>query len=509
MTEKHRLIANTLANGAAQFASMATALVFMPLLIRTFGLTEYGLYLLASTIGSYAAILDFGVGAALVKHVAESAARREDRDTERFASTALAFYVVVGLAVAAILAAFALLSADIFKLTADEARLLRNLLLVMAASSLWSWPMATSNYILAGLQKYTTTARTALGVALGSAVVALAVVVLNEGPLVLVCGNVLMGLIGGLVNTYLAVREFSGRRISIKMADTRIFRRIVSFSWPVFVIQVCVLIVYQQTDRIVIGIFLGATSVALYESAGKFQGLITQLVTFANSAVMPVSSQLQAQGRMPALQTLFLRGSKYVSVLVYPVVVALIILARPIIESWLGPAFTDQALAAQVFLSYQLLNAGISVGDNIITGMGRLRDRLPNAVGIITIGNLALSLILVTRYGILGVVIGTAVPYFIDYPLHIRYLLRTLDIPFSRWLRENVLPVYPGLLITLAISVVALYTPLVDSLPGIAAAMALAVGAYWASVFTFGMTAVERGEIAALLARIRVLRASR
>jgi len=47
-------------------------------------------------------------------------------------------------------------------------------------------------------------------------------------------------------------------------------RTIFGFSWAVFVIQVCTIIIYQQTDRIVLGIFLGASAIALYEAAGKF-----------------------------------------------------------------------------------------------------------------------------------------------------------------------------------------------------------------------------------------------
>ena len=51
-------------------------------------------------------------------------------------------------------------------------------------------------------------------------------------------------------------------------------RTILGFSWAVFVIQVCTLVIYQQTDRLVLGVFLGAAAITLYEAAGKFLGLV-------------------------------------------------------------------------------------------------------------------------------------------------------------------------------------------------------------------------------------------
>lgn len=72
MSEKRQLVTNTLANGVAQFAGVISSIIFMPLLIRGFGLREFGLYMLAGSVGAYASLLDLGVGTSLAKMVAES-----------------------------------------------------------------------------------------------------------------------------------------------------------------------------------------------------------------------------------------------------------------------------------------------------------------------------------------------------------------------------------------------------------------------------------------------------
>jgi O-antigen/teichoic acid export membrane protein len=282
-----------------------------------------------------------------------------------------------------------------------------------------------------------------------------------------------------------------------------VFRDIVSFSWVIFVLQVCTIILYQQTDRIVLGVFLGATAITLYESAGRMQGLITQLTGFATSAVLPFASQLTTEGRSSSVQTLFFRGTKYTSALLLPPVVGLMILARPIITHWLGPAFATQARAAQVLLSYQLLVVTAVIGDSILVSRGNAKKRLFNSIFVVTLGNLVLSIFLVQRIGIMGVVIGTAVPWIIDFPMRLRTNLQEVDVSFRDWFRRSAGPVYLSLIATIAIAFGAYATPLVDSLVGLGVTMVIAVGASWAWLVAFNLTPVEKAELQLALGNVR------
>ena len=71
---------------------------------------------------------------------------------------------------------------------------------------------------------------------------------------------------------------------------------------------------------------------------------------------------------------LFVRGTKYTAAFVLPIAMSLIV-ARPLLLAWLGPAFAAQASNAQLFVS----SAGvvnISVAVKILVGTGRLRFML-------------------------------------------------------------------------------------------------------------------------------------
>jgi O-antigen/teichoic acid export membrane protein len=324
--------------------------------------------------------------------------------------------------------------------------------------------------------------------------VTIAVLATGQGPLMLMVGSVAVSLVNTIIAAVLAKRALGDVPISPRLVDRAGFRTIFSFAWAIFIFQVCTVIVYQQTDRVVLGVFLGAAAVALYEAAGKFQGLVSQLTNFTVSAVLPMASQLQAQGRGDALRTLFLRGTKYSTALLNPVVIVLIVVARPLLQAWLGSDFAAYAVSAQILISHQLLTSSTGVGDSMIAGLGQLKRRIPYVIGVALL-NLTLSLILVQRLGILGVVLGTAIPYFIDFPFHMRLVLRAIDVPVARWLKETVLPTYPLLLVPLALSWALAMTPLSGSLLGVAVIGVLSVGVYWVAVYALGFTPHEREEV--------------
>ena len=502
--EKRRIIANTLANGGAQAISLLASLVFFRLLTNSFGNVNYGIFLTVTTVAQYSQLLDFGVGASLVKMIAEHLARDDREGIGPLTSAALAFYLVIGVVIAAAMVLLAFTDRFVFPhFSADSLQLMRNMLFVAAAFSLWQWPANTFLYVLNGFQRYTLTARVQVGITLANIVVYIGVLRFHQGPLVLFIGTSLVLVAGSALNIVLARGLLDRVRVSPFLASRAHLIHIFSFSWAIFLVQFSTVILYQQTDRMVIAIFLGAGFVTLYEAAGKFMGLIMQLVAFANSAVIPMASHLDAAGEKEKLRLLFLRGSKYATALVAPVIVVLMVLARPILAAWMiKPQFVAMALDARILIFPQMLIVGGTVGDSIIIGTGALKRRLPYSLAM-TFGNLVLSLLLVRPLGIMGVVLGTAIPYLIDFPIHIWWLLRELDVPARRWWAEVVAPVYPLLVVPIGVSVAGLFSPLAGSLLGIALIGAVSCGAYFAGMFAVGLTGAERDDVRGFLSGVR------
>ncbi len=492
-SEKRRLVGNTLANGSAQFASMLASLVFLPLLVASFGIENYGLYMLAGSAAAYAALLDLGVGTALTKFVAEHTATGDTTAASGAISSSLAFYTLVGLIVAAAMGALGVFAGVIFDVTGDQADLLRNMLWLGAVFQLFYWPMSTARHALAGLQRYDVLSLSGVLATVLNIAATLYVLWTHDGPLVLVGLSGVVGILVASVNIVIANRLLRGVPVSLRAASRTHLTAIFGFSWAIFVVQLSDVLFYQQTDRLLLGIFAGASAVGLYEAAAKFNGLMTYFSGLTVSAVLPVASSMHASGRHASLRQLLIRGTKYGSALIAPITLMLVVFAGRIIAIWLGPDFAGQALSAQVLVFPHALVCMGLMGDAIIISRGRLGKRVPYIVGQAVL-NVVLSALLIPKYGVLGVAIGTSVSHLVDFPLHMNFLLKETGVSLGEWMREVVAPVYPLLLLPVAIGIGLSLTPLADSLIGIAVASAVAIGAYWVALYFVGLTAFEREE---------------
>lgn len=498
ISEKRKIVRNTLAYSIVQVVQMISAFVFMPFLIQRFGITNYGVYLLASSVTGYLGLLDFGVGTTVIKFVAQYRATDDDKQLGKLISSVLVFYTGIGVFAASFLLLFSRYGVGLFRLDSLGQGLASNLFMAAAFVALLSWPATIGGLVLSGLQEYETVSKIGVGVVLGNIAATAFVLVLGEGPVLLLLTNGAVGVVGGIVYFVFARRKLHGVAIAFSNVSRTMLKTVFSFSWAMFVTQVCSLIIYQQTDRVVLGIFVGATAVALYEAASKVQSLVAQLGGMTATAVLPAASQFDAQSRPDALRALFLRGTKYVTAFIGPVVVTIIVLAQPLLLHWLGRGFLSQVTNAQIFVAFWLLWANIQLGTVMLTGMGRVKFILGYTVAQ-TAANLALSLLLVQKLGVLGVILGTVTTNIAVFPFILRYILRTLDLELRRWLRDVVLPVYPILIVPVLVGVAAQFLGLTGTLLGVAVAAVLSCAAYWAVLFFLGLNSDERREVKGLV----------
>jgi O-antigen/teichoic acid export membrane protein len=501
-TEKRRLVSNTLVNGLAQSAAMLASLVFMPLLIQSFGIGQFGLYRLASSVTAYAALLDFGAGSALTKMVAEHHATGDREALAGTVSSTFSFYTIVGVVVALVMVGVGAAVQHLFDFDPRSAVIFRDLLWVGAVFQLWYWPSSTARQVLAGLQRFDLIATIGVLTTLLSIGVTIWVLVSGSGPVALVALNGVVTAVAGLLTVVLARRLLGMPVLTYRAASRKYLAAIFLFSWPLFAVQVSDALFYQQTDRIVLGVFAGAAAVGLYEAAAKFNALVAYLSGLTVSAVLPLASRFSAQGRHASLKALLLRGTKYVAALVAPITLVLIVVARPLIADWLGPAFNGQSIAAQVLmLPHVLVCLGV-MGDAVVISKGRFGGRIPFIVAQ-AILNLVLSIALVGRYGVLGVAIGTAVSHLVDFPMHMWFLLKETGTRLGEWVRAVVVPVYSLLLVPVALAVVLTRTPLAQSIPGIAVAAALSLLPYWALLYLFSFSEDEKHDVRSWMAALR------
>lgn len=487
-----RLVRNTGANAVGGVLNVVIGLVLTPFLIDGLGAAGFGVYALAlsfSFLGGYVALADLGIEAATARFVAEARAAGRIDLVGTVASNAMACFTGIALVVAPVLALLAVPLVELFGVEGDLRGPAILCFAFVALQLVFELPARVFIAVIQGAQRFDVTQliEVTRGVAQGALFAAVLVADLGVGAIgAAIAASSLLVLV---ISAVLARRITPGLAFAPGRVSRAELRRLLRFSGSLFTIRLTGTI-YRQMDRAIVGIGLGAASVASYEIAQRVH-LGAQLVqSISASALLPTAAYLR--DHLDTLRDLLLRGTCYSLAASLPAITALFCFAEPLIRGWVGDEFADVAGSARLFLSYLLLTASLSVGLGIVVALGRTRRVIVWSLVNLAV-NLAVSVALVGPLGVDGVILGTLAGQAVAFLPMLRLVLAELETSAGLWLRRAVAPNLPGLALQLAVTVpVAVAVSDSGSLP-LALALVLASIAVSAAAFlAVGLDAAHR-----------------
>lgn len=119
--------------------SILYGIISVPFLINYFGKEEYGLIGLALSINVYIQLLDMGMTNSNIRFFSEFIAKKEESNVQKLFSLTQLFYFIIGLLNTIILFGFSFFVEDLFKVTPNQAIILRNLIWILALNATFSW----------------------------------------------------------------------------------------------------------------------------------------------------------------------------------------------------------------------------------------------------------------------------------------------------------------------------------------------------------------------------------
>lgn len=435
---------NTVLNGGSVLFTIALSFLLVPFAIDRLGAPAYGVWVLAisfSLSGGYLSLSDLGLQQGVVKFVAEASATDDRHAVSRLVSTALAVFTLmtaVAVVVVTILWSF---GPEVLNVPDRFHGALRMLLLLVGIEAAVGLPGLAFLAVLEGLQRYDAIRIVDFGRQLLYA--AVVVGVLSAGGDVVAFGSAMtISTAVGSAGYFVAAKRLLPQlSISVRNVRASELRRLTSFSGWVMVSKVTG-VLWRQMDKIILAAMLTTSVLTSYDIANKVQAAAAAMLAFTGWAVMPAASSLAAGNERERLQELLVRGTRYVLALSFPVVIGAIIMARPLIVHWVGSDFGDVASATQLFLALQFLVSLAIVANNLLVGLGRIRT-ITLYAGAAAVINLAVSVVLVRRLALFGVILGTLVGYGITSPLYVRLALRDLGVSARHFFRHAIAPLLP------------------------------------------------------------------
>jgi O-antigen/teichoic acid export membrane protein len=327
----------------------------------------------------------------------------------------------------------------LFGIPAAERATAAWVVLLMGLSVAISMPLTTAGAVLRGLQRHDLVNMVTVAGTLLSAVGIVTTLLLGGGLREIVVVNVVMTVAAQASSAWLVRRIAPDFGLRWRGARRDLLRSIYHFTLPVFLTNLGGHLQFK-TDGLIVGSLLSLEAVTPYSIALKM-GEIPQILTDQFMRVLlPLSSHLHAKGDTEKLKSLFTTSTRLSLAIASSVTCTLILVSDLVLSSWVGSDYAEYGYLVAILSLALLIDTTSWPAGLILQGMGRHRPLAIMSIGS-GIANLLLSIILVERFGLAGVALGTLIPTTIEILLFVMpYAARELGLRASTVLNEIVLP---------------------------------------------------------------------
>ncbi|HUK89121.1 MAG TPA: oligosaccharide flippase family protein [Blastocatellia bacterium] len=425
----------------------------LPFNVRHLGPAAYGLLALTAALTAYFSMLDLGYGLAQEKFAAQYRALKDPDAINSVVSTLFFVFTGIGIVTFGITVALAFNLARFFNITAAQAVEARGVLLVMGAFVALNFPFSVFGGIVNGFMRNYMNGVVAIATSVIAGLVNVLVLWKGLGLLDLVIAVYLVRGVSLWFYRRNAYRVFPGLRIRPFYFRRDRLKSLTSFSVFMLVLDLANKINYS-TDAMVIGAFMTAAAVAVWTVGQRLIETVQKLTNQLNGSLFPLVVDSATIGSEYRLQRILVQGTRLSLAMVIPLGTVLAVVARPLVDAWVGSRFEGTVPVIQILSVVVVIRVGNATATTLLKGVERHR-LLAGLNVLMSLLNLGLSILLVHRYGLIGVAIGTLVPValisiFVLFPV----ACREVGLPIRQVLRSGVWPaVWPTALMWVVLGV--------------------------------------------------------
>ncbi len=466
------------------------------LLARLLGAEQYGLYILALSVGTLAAGLAIlGLDDAVIRFVAIAAGRRDEGRVWG------ALQVCVGIS----LFLSVLVSTGLFALAypiAEQVFHEPRLAPLLQFTSLIV-PFLTLSDVLAGANRgfkkmeYPVIAQNIAQPMIRLILIgALAIIGLSAVQAVITYG--LADFSASIIMLYFLNKQFALRR-PLRTAR-RETRTILSFAVPYWLSGL--LATFRGSiQALLLGTLSTVKGVGIFSIVDQLNAFGGQFASSITISVKPIVAELHDHGDRAQLGRIYQTTTRWSLAVQIPIFLALVLLPTAILSIF-GKSFTDGAAALAVLALADLINVGTGMCGTLIDMTGHTKLKLANSI-IRLVLYLGLGILLVPRWGVLGSAVAALVG---EGTINVLRLIEVY-ILFRLWPynRSILKPIAAGVLALISVLIIGMWLAAGASLLYTVIQVAVIFGVYLGANLLLGLSPEDREMLARVYRRARVM----
>lgn len=419
---------------------------YTPVMLRILGQEEYGLYSLSSSVISYLSLLSFGFGSTIVRYITMyrvSGQKKKEEET-------FGFFLILYCAIAAIvMICGAVLSLNVETLfdrglSENEISKMQILMIIMAFNSALSFPISVFSSIVMAHERY-------IFRRLVDMLSTVIVPIFNLIALYLGFASVGMAVSGTIIQFLMlpinVIYCYKNLKIHPKFAKmpSKVVKEMLGFSVFIF-IGTIVDMLFWATDKVILGMLVGTSVVAVYNVGCTFNTMVTSLSTSLSSVLTPrITTMITKNASKEDLTNLFIRIGRIQYIIVALVISGFVVFGRDFVKLWAGDNYENAywiALLTMIPLCVPLIqNTGVSIV--VAQNKHKFRSICYLVIAIVNV----ISTYIVTPYlGGVGAALCSGISYIIGQGVIMNvyyYKVTGINIPlfWKNILKMSVIPI--------------------------------------------------------------------
>lgn len=407
----HRILKNVAFNALSRTWFILIGFFLPPLILSYIGDERFAIWALFWTFSQYFLLLDFGLGASLVKHFADFKAREDNESINQMVTRMLFFYT--GLGGFTIILLWHVIEPIVGFLNIPDGMVneaiytFRGGIVIFLIINL----VSLFDSLMKGFQRMDITNLVLITCSIPNLGLSYFVLKMGYGLLGLIFISAMiyiLQLVSLIMATKVVFPQFS---LNFKPFRDKTFKSLLNFGFRFQLFRLSELVSYQ-TDKVLLGIFTPIQYVTFYDLGSKISALMRDFPYFMLTPLFPAASELAGMKDKERLWRLYERGTKYLFLLTTPLLLGVLLTGHLILKAWLGYVSPAVYLAV-IMLSigyWMVINNGIVF--NVGAGMGWVNPLVHNALLQIAL-NLCLSLAMILLFGYPGILVGTTISLII------------------------------------------------------------------------------------------------
>lgn len=435
------------------FVELFTALFLTPLIIRSFGQAEYGVYTLVISLTAYLTLLDLGVGNSVVKFMAQYRVNNQQEEQRKFLGVTTVYYAIIA-ALVMVAGAVIVVATPVFfskGLNPSEILLAQklmwltciNIAITLGTAGFFYTVVSFENfYISKGVTILTTLVRIVVSViALENGVKSFGIVIIN-----LIATAVIRFIVVFYVLFVMKIKP------TLKKVNFSLIKGIISYS-AIILLQMIATQINNMTGQLFIGSLATASSgiLAVYGVGSQISHYFQSFGGVLNGVLMPgVVRLVETDGTVKSVQREMVRVGRLNLAFVGFIWAAFLVFGKQFVVLWSGNINREAYIVALLLMFPMIFVLSQNIGSQVLWATNKHKRQAILKLVVVFV-NVLLTFILVKWNAILGATIGTFVSLMLGDVLVMQVVFKKdIGINLFEYYKDLFRGVGPALMISLA-----------------------------------------------------------